>query len=414
MNNIQGFTGAKVDWGSLVGKIKNMQTAEVSKAGPGALFADGVKVSVGEGGFASRIAPSVPNLEAPAVAASVDLDAVAQTLSTAAAQIGSTPEEVAAAEAAMSQVAQAAQNTPSTKSVFFDLYALMALMLEAAQAQRDAARDIRQAESATIQASIQNQAEQQRSAAIAGAIVGAVVGVIQIGIQAVSIGFSIKGMKDQYASVKEASTQKAAYKEAAVLEKTETAKLTDLQDIKSTLTKVNSAPDENAKAALTSELDTKINAYNNKYDLSGDGAVPKSTTENFGTKLDSMIDGQSKIAGSARDNATAQKLELANAIKELEIDTKGIKAADMIQISRMASDMAGSIGSAIQSIGRGIVDSAVAEATAKGAVQKQAEEELDQSKDLFDQAKDVINAVMQLLQAISQAEGQSMRDAIQA
>ena len=62
----------------------------------------------------------------------------------------------------------------STGSVMFDLYKLMALLVEVAQSQRDAARDLRTAQSAQIQNSIQSQAETQRNAALVGLIVGVV------------------------------------------------------------------------------------------------------------------------------------------------------------------------------------------------------------------------------------------------
>ncbi len=72
-----------------------------------------------------------------------------------------------------------AMNEVSAKSrgsVMFDLYALMALMIEAAQSQRDAAREIRTSQNMLIQQSIQNQADQQRQAAMIGMWVGIACG----------------------------------------------------------------------------------------------------------------------------------------------------------------------------------------------------------------------------------------------
>jgi len=65
----------------------------------------------------------------------------------------------------------------STGKVLFDIYALMALMIEVAQSQRDAAREMRTAENISVQKSIQNQADQQRAAATVGMIVGITCGL---------------------------------------------------------------------------------------------------------------------------------------------------------------------------------------------------------------------------------------------
>ena len=72
----------------------------------------------------------------------------------------------------------------STGKVMFDLYKLMALLVEVAQSQRDAARDLRTAESQQIQNSIQAQADAQRDAAMVGLIVGVTCGVISAVVSA--------------------------------------------------------------------------------------------------------------------------------------------------------------------------------------------------------------------------------------
>ena len=47
------------------------------------------------------------------------------------------------------------------------------------------------------------------------------------------------------------------------------------------------------------------------------------------------------------------------------------------------------------------------------AEQKEAEEGLDQTKDLFQQAQTLVDNVVQLMKAVTSAETQSMRDTIQ-
>jgi len=72
------------------------------------------------------------------------------------------------------------------------------------------------------------------------------------------------------------------------------------------------------------------------------------------------------------------------------------------------------VGNAVNSMINSVTQWQQSEATRKGAEQKKSEEELDQTKDLFNQAQTLIDSVIKLMQAISQAETQSMRDAIQA
>jgi hypothetical protein len=76
----------------------------------------------------------------------------------------------------------------SSGKVLFDIYAILALMIEVAQSQRDAAREMRTAENLAIQNSIQNQADDQRSAAMVGMIVGLTCGLASA---AVSVGTMI-------------------------------------------------------------------------------------------------------------------------------------------------------------------------------------------------------------------------------
>ncbi len=77
-------------------------------------------------------------------------------------------------------------------------------------------------------------------------------------------------------------------------------------------------------------------------------------------------------------------------------------------------NIAGAMGSILQSVVRSAADMQIAEATEMGADQKWMEEERDQTKDLFVQAQDVVKAVLSLFNAVIQAESASMRDAIHA
>ena len=108
--------------------------------------------------------------------------------------VGLTDEQVSKMKDSIAKLyaeASAAASTVSSKStgkVLFDIYALLALMIEVAQSQRDAARQMRTTENLAIQKAIQNQADDQRSAANIGLIIGVTCGLISA---AASIGLMI-------------------------------------------------------------------------------------------------------------------------------------------------------------------------------------------------------------------------------
>ena len=81
---------------------------------------------------------------------------------------------------ALSSVRLSASVSPGR--VMFDLYQLMALLVEVGQTQRNAARDLRNTQNQQIQNSIQAQADAQRNAAIVGLAVGVTCGVITAAI----------------------------------------------------------------------------------------------------------------------------------------------------------------------------------------------------------------------------------------
>ncbi len=108
----------------------------------------------------------------------------------------------------------------SKGSVMFDIYTLMALLVEVAQKQRDATREMRKAENEAIQKAIQNQADEQRSAAKVGLYVGVTCGLLSA---AVSGGMMIAQAK---ASTQQAQIAGKSDVEGAVI-KTDMMKMTD-------------------------------------------------------------------------------------------------------------------------------------------------------------------------------------------
>ena len=91
-----------------------------------------------------------------------------------------------------------------------------------------------------------------------------------------------------------------------------------------------------------------------------------------------------------------------------------IKASNTINNAQATNNLIAAIGGFAQGFIQNLTQYQQAEATQMGAEQKKAEEELDQTRDLFNQAEELVNSVVQLMNAVRQAETQSMRDAIQA
>ncbi len=111
-------------------------------------------------------------------------------------------EQVAAA------ASEAGASTGSTQ-VMFDLYKLMALLVEVAQEQRDAARELRSAASAQVQNAVMAQAQQQRSAALTGMIAGAICCAIQAGFSAGSLVKTAKAFNTQLSAMGESGVTSA-------------------------------------------------------------------------------------------------------------------------------------------------------------------------------------------------------------
>ena len=120
-------------------------------------------------------------------------------------------------------------------------------------------------------------------------------------------------------------------------------------------------------------------------------------------------DGEAAAAGVA-----AAEAKVARAIEAMRTDIGYVKGVAQETRARMFGDMIGAIFGTAQTAVRSGVEMMQAEATREGARQQQAQEMLDQAKDLFSQCLSLIDAVIQLMRAVLQAEVQSMRDAIQA
>lgn len=362
--NVGNVNTGAVNWESLLAKI-----GDVGKTGG----ADGVgkttlTITRNADGAAAPVSIAIPDdLELPGSVDQAAIDSLCEKLA-ADTGLNLTGKQIAdfhdALTDALAEVAGSVGSSPS-KNAMFDLYKLMALLVEVAQKQRDASREMRQAENQTIQKSILDQAEMQRDAALTGMIAGAVCCAIQT---AVSIGVMAK--------------QGSAYKEQV-----NTLETSGVNDAKTTLAQAS-------ESLKSYQADVMQGADANGVPL---------TPEARQAKIDAL-----KI----KVQESSVKLDRAQSARQT--DVKFMEATRTIERMTAVNGIVNAIGNLSQNFVQNVAQIQQAEATKTGAVRQQKEEELNQTKDLFDQAQTLVNSVVQLMQAIRSAETQSMRDAIQA
>ena len=220
--------------------------------------------SVNDGDAVKSISLSMPELEVPQTADDYKIASLCAKLGTgdlmnlSPAQVETVCNELidemkSYADALAAGGASGVDTSGNSKSVMFDLYALMALLVECGQKMRDAARDVRQAENEQVQTSIQNQADQQRSAAITGLVASVAVCVIQVGMQSANLVRLGKGISQQNAARNESGIQNAQ----------SDLKMAELQakpqDAQANLQKVTAATDSAVKAKVEGTFnDSKV------------------------------------------------------------------------------------------------------------------------------------------------------------
>jgi hypothetical protein len=220
----------------------------------------------------------------------------------------------------------------------FDLYALMALLVECGQKMRDAARDVRQAENEQVQTSIQNQADQQRSAAITGLVASVAVCVIQVGMQSANLVRLGKGISQQNTARNESGIQNAQsdLKMAEMQAKP--------QDAQTNLQKVTAATDPAVKAkvegtfndskvtkgALVSDAELQQRIETNTAELNSlkaiqNGQAPAQAgnvqNNQAGNVQNNQVKGDPAQAGNAQ-NKQAPKLTEAQQARMAELESQ--------------------------------------------------------------------------------------------
>lgn len=199
---IQGINNNTVSWEALLNAVNQAsgatKTEGVSSENPNVVFSttiDGIKQNV--------TLPIPDDLELPSLVddgATIDElllklggDTYTQLPDGIRAQMR---EQLSQAYAKLLAAAGANATNPATagsatsggtNKVLFDLYKLLALMVEVAQQQRDSTRELRSAQSQQIQASIQAQADQQMFAAWLGIGLSVATAAVQVAVTAVSL-----------------------------------------------------------------------------------------------------------------------------------------------------------------------------------------------------------------------------------
>ena len=255
--DLTGVGNAGVDWSSVLSAVNSQESTTKIEGVKVATDKDGVGLtfSVNEGGTVRSVELSMPMLDSPS---EIDEGLIADfcakigdgsMLNLTDAQVKAFCDELSAQLKVLGESIDASgvstvADSKSSQSVMFDIYALMALLVECGQKMRDAARDVRQAENVQVQKSIQNQADMQRTAALTGLICAVVVCTIQVGMQGFNLARLGKGVAQQGAARSEAGIEnaRADLKMAEMQAKP--------QDAQANLQKVAAATDPAVKARV--------------------------------------------------------------------------------------------------------------------------------------------------------------------
>ncbi len=460
--NVTNVPVSNFNWDGLVEKLKDV--APEAKITDMKATSDesgmNVTITVGEGDAAMTSTISIPDLDAPGQIDATEFASLVAKLEDAG-FLELTDEEMQAVNKAFNEFA-ATPLPESTGNVLFDIYALMALMLEALQSQRDSARELRQAENQAIQTAIHHQAQSQRDAAIVGMVVGIVVGVVQMVMQGMALSKSMAGNKMQRTALQESGIGPAQNRADAAKanfdaqSQTLQNKQTQLDAAETNVREVTATRD-----SLRADLDTKQQAVTEKTTLRdtaqqeldalpqdapaetrqaaqqrletantelADATAARDATQTRLTETETRLEGatrtrddalqqrdaQQRVVDGAGEDMASKQQTLDRAEKRFQEDARNVAGRHQQEKWHNIGGMIGAAGSVLQSTVRSATEIIQAEATEEGAEVKKSEENLDQTRDLFNQAQEVIRSMLSLFAAVIQAESQSMRDAIHA
>ena len=200
--NINPNTNA-VNWESLLNAIDGATKTEGTQ---GVADTRSVTFTTTVDGVETPVTVKIPDdLELPATVDSAAIDSLCEKL-VKDTGLNFTEEQIKQIHDTLSSTLEklsgAVNTDPTVKTVMFDLYKLMALLVEVAQKQRDAMREMRLAENLSVQKAILDQASAQREAAVTGMIAGAICCAMQVAATGVAMYQQAKAFNSQLGTEK--------------------------------------------------------------------------------------------------------------------------------------------------------------------------------------------------------------------
>jgi hypothetical protein len=210
---VNGNAGA-VNWDALLGKLGEVTKTE---GADGVAGSTNVTITRTVDGVETPVTIRIPDdLDIPETVDQAAIDSLCQKLA-ADTSLNLTEEQIKLFHDTLSETLTktlAAMPKDSAQSnirrAMFDLYKMMALLVEVAQKQRDATREMRLAENLSIQKSILDQAAAQRSAAVTGMIAGAICCALQTAATFISLYQQAKAFNAQLGTEKTAGLDVAS------------------------------------------------------------------------------------------------------------------------------------------------------------------------------------------------------------
>ena len=204
---VNGNAGA-VNWDALLGKLGEVTKTE---GADGVAGSTNVTITRTVDGVETPVTIRIPDdLDIPETVDQAAIDSLCQKLA-ADTSLNLTEEQIKLFHDTLSETLTktlAAMPKDSAQSnirrAMFDLYKMMALLVEVAQKQRDATREMRLAENLAVQKSILDQAEAQRTAAVTGMIAGAICCALQSAATFISLYQQAKAFNAQLGTEKTA------------------------------------------------------------------------------------------------------------------------------------------------------------------------------------------------------------------
>ena len=227
-----------VDWEKVLSKLGDVQktTGEDGKES----FTITMKT---DGGVRTAIISIPDDLELPETVTAESLSSLVSKLGSCGLnlteeQISQMKDEITRLynEAARSLNEVSASAAKKRTLAMYDIYALMALMIDVAQTQRNATREMRTSENLAVQKSIQDQADQQHLAALIGMWVGIGTGLLSAGVSGIVMASQGVAASQQNKLVTESGAD-AAKLQASMLQNTD-SKATAQAQLQNTMNKV--------------------------------------------------------------------------------------------------------------------------------------------------------------------------------